>query len=159
MAELNYVQMMRESLEKKIRILEEIRLLNREQNQILQDDNATPDQFDDKIDKKQKLIDQLTGLDNGFQQMYNRVREALHTNRAAYADEIRKMQMYIREITDLSATIQAQEKRNKQLAETKFSNIRSKAKEVRKSQKAVNTYYKTMMDRNYVDPQFYDSKK
>jgi hypothetical protein len=67
--------------------------------------------------------------------------------------------MYIREITDLSATIQAQEKRNKQLAETKFSNIRSKAKEVRKSQKAVNTYYKTMMDRNYVDPQFYDSKK
>lgn len=137
MAELNYVQMMRESLEKKIRILEEIRLLNREQNQILQDDNATPDQFDENIDKKQVLIDQLTGLDNGFQQMYNRVREALNSNRALYADEIRKMQMYIREITDLSATIQAQEKRNKQLAEVKFSNIKSKAKEVRKSQQAV----------------------
>ena len=139
MAEQNYVQMMRESLEKKIRILEEIRLLNREQNQILQDDNATPDQFDENIDKKQVLIDQLTGLDNGFQQMYNRVREALNSNRALYADEIRKMQMYIREITDLSATIQAQEKRNKQLAEVKFSNIKSKAKEVRKSQQAVNT--------------------
>ena len=87
MAELNYVQMMRESLEKKIRILEEIRLLNREQNQILQDDNATPDQFDENIDKKQVLIDQLTGLDNGFQQMYNRVREALNSNRALYADD------------------------------------------------------------------------
>jgi len=143
----------------KMEILEAIRLKNREQNQILQDDNATPDQFEKNIEQKQELIEKLTGLDNGFQQLYNRVKDALNANRAMYADEIRKMQMLIRDITDLSATIQAQEKRNKDLATQKFSNIRGKAKEVRKSQKAVNTYYRNMMERNFVDPQFLDSKK
>lgn len=159
MAERDYVRMMRESLEMKMEILEAIRLKNREQNQILQDDNATPDQFEKNIEQKQELIEKLTGLDNGFQQLYNRVKDALNANRAMYADEIRKMQMLIRDITDLSATIQAQEKRNKDLATQKFSNIRGKAKEVRKSQKAVNTYYRNMMERNFVDPQFLDSKK
>ena len=159
MAEQDYVKMMRESLETKVQILESLRLLNREQNQILKDENATPDQFEDNVSQKQELIDRLTTLDNGFQQLYNRVKVALDTNRAMYADEIRKMQMLIRDITDLSATIQAQEKRNRDVAAQKFSNIRGKAKEVRKSQKAVNTYYRNMMDRNFVDPQFLDSKK
>jgi hypothetical protein len=69
------------------------------------------------------------------------------------------MQMLIEEITDLSQTIQAQEQRNRDLAEKRFSTITGKVKEVRKSQQAVNTYYKTMMDRAVVDPQFMDNRK
>ena len=45
------------------------------------------------------------------------------------------------------------------LAEQKFSGIREKVKEVRTTQNVVNKYYKNMMNRNYVDPQFWDKKK
>jgi len=155
----NYVQMMRESLENKVSLLKQIKEKNKEQGEILQDENSLPEAFEETITAKENLIDHITRLDDGFEQLYNRVKESLSLNRNEYSGEIRKMQMLIEEITDLSQTIQAQEQRNRDLAEKRFSTITGKVKEVRKSQQAVNTYYKTMMDRAVVDPQFMDNRK
>jgi len=155
----NYVQMMRESLENKVSLLKQIKEKNKEQGEILQDDNSLPEAFEETITAKENLINHITRLDDGFEQLYNRVKESLSLNRNEYSGEIRKMQMLIEEITDLSQTIQAQEQRNRDLAEKRFSTITGKVKEVRKSQQAVNTYYKTMMDRAVVDPQFMDNRK
>ena len=69
------------------------------------------------------------------------------------------MQDLIRKITDKSLLIQKQEAQNKELMEKKFTAVRSQAREVRKSQKIVNQYYKNMMKNNYNDPQFLDNKK
>ena len=66
---------------------------------------------------------------------------------------------YIRRLTDKSATIQAQEARNKDLMTQKFASVRKQVKEVRKSQKVVNQYYKSMMKSGYMEPQFTDNKK
>ncbi len=155
----NYVQMMRESLENKVSLLKQIKEKNKEQGEILQDENSLPEAFEETITAKENLINHITRLDDGFEQLYNRVKESLSLNRNEYSGEIRKMQMLIEEITDLSQTIQAQEQRNRDLAEKRFSTITGKVKEVRKSQQAVNTYYKTMMDRAVVDPQFMDNRK
>ena len=155
----NYVQMMRESLENKVSLLKQIKEKNKEQGEILQDENSLPEAFEETITAKENLIDHITRLDDGFEQLYNRVKESLSLNRNEYSGEIRKMQMLIEEITDLSQTIQAQEQRNRDLAEKRFLTITGKVKEVRKSQQAVNTYYKTMMDRAVVDPQFMDNRK
>ena len=65
----------------------------------------------------------------------------------------------IRRLTDKSATIQAQEARNKDLMTQKFASVRKQVKEVRKSQKVVNQYYKSMMKSGYMEPQFTDNKK
>ena len=75
------------------------------------------------------------------------------------AEEIAEMQEYIRRLTDKSATIQAQEARNKDLMTQKFASVRKQVKEVRKSQKVVNQYYKSMMKSGYMEPQFTDNKK
>ena len=159
MAEQDYVRMMRESLEKKSAVLKQIRVKNREQGEILQDKNSLPEALDNNVSEKESLIEQILKLDDGFEQMYNRIKETLSNERAAYSAEIRQMQMLIEEISDLSMIVEAQEQHNRKLAEERFSNVRGKVKEVRRSQQMVNSYYRSMMGRGVDDPQFMDSKK
>lgn len=158
MAEQDYVKMMRESLEKKVAILQEIQKKNQEQERILNNPNATPDEFENNIDTKAALVDQIVALDNGFQTLYERVREALNQNRSQYADEIATMKECIRSITEYSAAVQVQEKQNYLLAQKKFAYVKDKVRGIRKSQQVVNSYYQNMMQSKFVDPQFMDRK-
>ncbi len=68
------------------------------------------------------------------------------------------MKKLIVEISDLSASIQADELRNKALAEAKFSKLKSQVSSVKKNKSAVNMYNQSMGQINPVDPQFMDSK-
>lgn len=154
-----YITILIESLEKKIRILDEIILANQEQREGLEDPNLDPDDFDKIVEKKSEYIEQLDQLDNGFEELFARVRDELNENREKYKEQIHTMQDFIRKITDKSLMIQKQEAQNKELMQQKFAAVRSQAREVRKSQKIVNQYYKNMMKTNYVDPQFMDNKK
>ena len=83
----------------------------------------------------------------------------LKDKKAEYADKIKEMQNCIRQITDKSMKIQAEEARNKDLMTRKFAFVKESARNVRKSSKAATQYYKNMMQLNYVDPQFMDNKK
>ena len=118
-----------------------------------------PDDFDACVEEKAKQIEQLELLDAGFQEVYDKIKADLQTNQQEYREEIAEMQEYIRRLTDKSATIQAQEARNKDLMTQKFASVRKQVKEVRKSQKVVNQYYKSMMKSGYMEPQFTDNKK
>lgn len=159
MSDMNYVIMLRESLEKKIEVLEEIEKANEDQRQVLLDPMATPDDLHDSVERKDKLIDALDKLDNGFDELYKRVRKEISENKEIYAEEIRKMKELIPRISDLSATLQAEELRNKDLATAKFSSIRSQIAKVNKNRAAVDSYYKSMGKINLIDPQFMDKKK
>lgn len=154
-----YIPVLIQSLKKKNEILDVIVMLNKRQKEQLENPNLDPDDFDKTVEEKAKLIDELNQLDDGFQEVFGKVREDLEQNRAQYAGEIKEMQDYIRRLTEKSASIQAQEMRNKDLMTQKFSTIKKQAREVRTSQKVVNQYYKNMMKTNYIDPQFTDSKK
>ena len=153
-----YVDIMIQSLRKKVKVLEDIKLLNEKQKTLLEDDKSDADEFDKTVEDKAARIEQLEQLDEGFDQLFARVKKDLNANREAYTDKIKTMQDYIRHITDLSMEIQAQEARNKDLMTRKFTSIRERAKTVRTSSRAANRYYKNMMQLNYVDPQFLDKK-
>ena len=155
----DYVTILAESLEKKNAILDEIQKINQEQKQILSDENLTPEMFEKTLDKKSALIDELNQLDEGFAQLYEKVRPEIQNHMEQYADLIRKMQEEITKITDKTVAIQIEELRNKQLAENRFSAIKKQIREVKSSQKAVNTYYRNMMNRNVNESQFLDRKK
>ncbi len=155
----DYVIMLRESLEKKIDILKMIRQKNARQREILLDELSTPDELDDNFEEKGKLVDQIVALDDGFETLYEKVREAVESDRAAYADEIKKMQGLIPQINDLSNEIQAEEQRNRNLASKRFSSIKQRVQKVRTGQRAANIYYQNMMKRNNIDPQFMDHKE
>lgn len=158
MTDNNYVVMLRESLEKKIEVLNEIHIENLHQKEVLENPLSTPDELKETIDRKDKLIDVINALDNGFQQMYERVKNILEVDKSQYADEIAKMQNLISDLTALSATIQAEELRNKDLATAKFARVRAQAKKVNSLKGAVNSYNQNMGKLNIVDPQFLDKK-
>lgn len=154
----NYVMMLRESLEKKIEVLEAIMVANERQKEVLSDPLSTPDDLQATYDRKDELIDVLESLDRGFETMYSRIRRDIQNNKEEYSDEIKKMQKLIEKISDLSASIQADELRNKALAEAKFSKLKSQVSSVKKNRSAVNSYNRSMGQINNVDPQFMDSK-
>ena len=155
----DYIAVLKQGLEKKIVILEQIISKNFIQKQLLADPELTPDEFEKNLTEKAELVEQLIALDRGFEQVYDRVREELTLNRSLYASDIALMQKYITEIMEKSTQVQAQEQRNRELILQKFSTVRKQIREVKTSKKAVNQYYRNMMKLNYVDPQFLDDKK
>lgn len=154
-----YVDIMIQSLQKKLKVLEEIKRANQIQKELLEDDKADADDFDKTVEDKAALIEQIMQLDSGFDKLFERVQDELNTNKEAYADKIKTMQSLIRQITDYSMEIQAQEARNKDLMTRKFVQVKERAKAVRTNTKAATQYYQNMMQLNYVDPQFLDNKK
>lgn len=154
-----YLSILEQSLDRKIQVLNRIIEQDQIQLQQLQNPNLEPDEFDQTVEEKAKLIDELDLLDQGFEQVFERVKEEIGDYKADYKEEIHRMQKKIRLITSKSMEIQTQEARNKALMEQKFNAIHKQVKEIRQSQKVVNQYYKNMMKRSYVEPQFLDNKK
>ncbi len=145
MTNQEYVKMMVESLEKKVDLLKQLQGLNQEQKNILEDNESSPEDLDDNMEKKSSIIDRLDKMDEGFQGLFDKVKEELNGNRDAYAGDIKSMQELIKEITDLSADIQAKEMQNKELAKVRFSHVRTQIRESKHGQKAVASYYASMM--------------
>lgn len=159
MPQEDYVTILVESLQKKNKILDQIRAANEEQRVLLADETLGPDAFEKTVDKKAELIEALNQLDAGFEQIYERVRPEIEQNMDKYADRIREMQQMITEIVEKTMSAQAEEARNKRLIEAKFSSVKKQIREVKSSQKAVNTYYQNMMKTGFIDSQFLDRKK
>lgn len=155
----NYLKILEDSLLKKIRVLDDIAVYNEEQGRLFTQGNADIDKFDEYMDKKGELIEALNRLDEGFETLYARVSEQLKDNRAAYAGQIRRLQELVKEVTDKSVSVQAQEARNKALIEEYFAKERLSIKNNRKASKVTFDYYKTMSGYNAAPPQFMDSKQ
>ena len=154
-----YIAILIQSLRKKEQVLESISIINQRQKTELEDPSLDPDDFDKTVEEKAKLIAELEKLDDGFDEVFQKVRDDLTNHKEEYRDEIKTMQELIRSLTAKSATVQGQEARNKVLMEQKFTAIKGQVRKVRSSQKVVNQYYQNMMKVNLVDPQFTDSKK
>lgn len=155
----SYVDVLLQSLENKLVVLKKIKEKNQEQSEILKADSFEAKEFNRNTEEKGKLIEELVKLDEGFDAIYIRVRDALAKEKDAYRNEIIKMQTLISEITDLSVSIQAEEARNKNLVESVFASERRNAKQSKKKSKVSLDYYKNMSRTNYIDPQFMDMHK
>ena len=116
----NYLQMMIDSLNKKKDILTRIVALNDEQDAILSTTILDDAAFDSNMKAKGDCIDGLDRLDEGFQALFNRVRDEINNNKAMYTEEIAVMKKLITEVTELGAKIEVQEARNKVKVEAMF---------------------------------------
>lgn len=139
-----YITALAESLEKKIKILEEIHSKDEEQLKLIKAPDFSFDAYDANAEEKSVLIYKLTKLDEGFELTYEKVREELDINRAKYADEIKKIQDLIRKITELDVTIKAEEQRNKTALEAMFKSEKDKIKAQRSGAKAMKSYAQAM---------------
>lgn len=154
----NYMELLIDSLNKKISILEEIRVKNEKQKEIALSEKFTMEDLDAVADEKLKLIEEMNRLDDGFETMYDRVRDELQNHKETYADQIRRMQQLIQRVVELSTSIEAQEKRIQAAVGEQFNKLKQGVKETRKNSKAVTNYYKNMSKLD-LEPQFMDRKK
>lgn len=155
----NYLRILEESLQKKLQVLDEIQAYNEKQRQVFESEDVKLEQFDQAIDEKGKLIDQVNKLDAGFEELYANVAEELKGHKEKYAEQIEILQQLVKQVTDKSVAVQAQEARNKALIEEYFAKERAGIRQKRKSSKAAYDYYKKANNASYVPPQFYDSKQ
>lgn len=158
MQEKDYIQMLTQSLEKKIETLEKIHAYNIEQNELLQQKEVDFDAWEVIVEKKSVEIDQITFYDQGFETVYERVKDALATNKEEYKEQIKELQRLITRITELTVNIQAQEERNKQLAQTCFARYKKQSRQFKENKKALNVYRNQMRKTNVVDAQFLDKR-
>lgn len=153
------LDMLEESLEKKLDILSKIEEQNERQKEVLSNPEIVDmEAFDETVDAKGSLIEEIVSLDNGFQSLFDRVKEEIGGNKDKYADQIRRMQNLIQDISAKSASIEATEHRNKSLAEKYFSTAREQMNLSKSASSAAFNYYQTMNNYRNVPPQFMDKK-
>jgi len=155
----SYIEILKQSLTKKIELLDTIMALNVLQKDMLENPDLDPDELEENLNRKADLVEQLSKLDDGFSQIYDRVRTDLTENRGAYSEDIAQMKRDITAIMDKSTAIQSQEKRNQVLMQQKFTSVKKQIKEVKKSRQAVNSYYRNMMKMGTPGSTFLDDKK
>ncbi len=143
-----YVYALKDSLEKKLGVLEEIYRISSLQKDLLDADDLDYETFDRYFEDKDICLDKLNLLDAGFELTYNRVKEELSVNKAKYADIISQMQTLIGKITDKSTAIEALEARNKDKVAERFVKERRQAKEGKRSVNVAMNYYRNMSGTN-----------
>ena len=153
------IQVLVESLEKKSRLLDDIIRENDVQENIFKQEELDMDALDASTDRISSLAEALEKLDDGFEAVYDRTREELIANKAAYRSEIARMQKLIGEITDKVVRVNAGRMRNKMRADRQFQKSRDQIGKASSKMKVSRNYYNSMNNLHYVSPQFYDSKK
>lgn len=152
-------QILLQSLEKKVLLLDRMIEQNGVQEGILKQEELDMDAFDEAVNQQGVYLEELDRLDRGFEAVYDRVREELLEDKERYRTEIARMKELIQQITDKIVTINAGNMRNKVLAENQFKKKRVSIGTGASKNKAARNYYNSMNNLNYVSPQFYDSKK
>lgn len=155
----NQLSILSESLDKKLLVLREIQEYNTRQEQAFKQEQADLESFDDAMEEKERLIEKLTQLDEGFEALFERVSLELKDHREQYAPQIQKLQEKVKQVMDLSVSIQAQEARNKKLVEDYFAKAKTGLKQSRQNSRAAYDYYKSMSGSNYASSQYMDSKQ
>lgn len=155
----NYLSVLEDSLKKKLQILDELTDYTMQQQELLKAEELDYEAFDRLVDQKDPLIQKIMELDQGFETVYDRIKEQLLGNKEQYAAQIRALQSLIGELTDKSVKLQTMEQRNKSAVEQQFRKSREKIRQGRQNKQAALNYYKNMNNANYVPPQFLDDKK
>lgn len=159
MQEKEYLELLIQSLKKKLLLLNRITVLNQDQREILQDDHAVPDALEINVRDKDDLVSQIVALDAGFNEVYAHIKDLMERDHSAYEEQLEQMRELIRQIMAKDASVRAEEQRNYELAQQKFTDVKKQVREIKASQKMVNSYYQNMMRQSHLEPQFMDNKK
>ena len=153
-----YLKMLSESLDKKIQILNQIMQIGQEELELLKQEPFNMNSFDKSVDEKLKLMGQIDKLDEGFENVYDRIRKQMLAHKDEYAPQIKHLQEQISRITEMNVSIQALESRLKLAMDQYAKRENTTMNQKRNSGKAAQSYYNNMRKLNYVSAQYMDSK-
>ncbi len=143
----DYIQIMIESLKKKSELLDDIIEYNEKQHTTVagkEFDDVDWDEFNLLIAQKDAAIERIIKMDEGFQSLYDRVKEQLKDNRDKYSGQIKEIQKLIETVTGQGVKITTGEERNRKIIEKLFSGRKKEIKRTRNSLRVANSYAQTM---------------
>ncbi len=155
----NYLKILEESLKKKLKLLEEIQAYNEAQHQVFTGEEVILEKFDEYIAEKEKLIQQVIHIDDGFEILYDKKSNELQANREKYAGQIKVLQELVRQVTEKHVAVQAQETRNKALIEAYFAKEKNRIGQGRRVSKAAYSYYSNINKVAQAESRFMDSRQ
>ena len=155
----SYLQILQDSLVKKLELLTKIEEKSLQQTEMLKSQSLDFEFVDFNMDEKLELIEKVLTLDEGFESIYEKIRLQLEDNKELYRNEIKSLQAMIAKVTEKSASIQAIEARNKTQMDIYFANQKKGLQSKRNAMTVARDYYQNMNKVKYVSPQFMDWKK
>ncbi len=158
----DYIQIMIESLTKKSELLDKLIRYNEQQYNCVvskQYGEIDWDSFNLIVAQKQASIDRIVKMDEGFQSLYDRVKEQLNGNKDKYTDEIKEIQRLIETVTGQGVKISTGEERNRKIIEKVFGSRKKEIKRTRNSLRVASSYSQTMSNDFGMDYSSQDIKK
>lgn len=143
----DYIQIMIESLTKKSELLDKLISNNEEQYECVANkkyEEIDWDSFNLIVAQKQASIDRIVKMDEGFQSLYDRVKDQLKNNKDKYTDEIKEIQCLIEKVTGQGVKISTGEERNRRIIERVLGSRKKEIKRTRNSLKVASSYAQTM---------------
>ncbi len=153
-----YMDMLQDSLRKKLEILDKIMTCQKEESDMLKGGSMDRDVFDRSMTEKVELAESIDSLDDGFEKVYDRIREEMIAHKEGYVNQIRALQNMISEISEKNVLIQAEENRIRLEVENYAKRESAALRQRRDNGKAARSYYNNMKKLNYVGSQFMDKK-
>lgn len=154
----NYVQVLIETLQKQVTVLQDILKLTQEQSTIAGKSDFNEVMLEESLNKKEVLIAKLNELDDGFTAVYGRVRSEVMNKQELYRDELKMMQSLIKQCTDLGIEIKVLEERNREKLTQCFANQQKKYGSKRTAASVASRYHQTMNNRKAMDSYFFNQK-
>ena len=153
-----YVQILIDTLTKKNNLLEHLLQITSLQEEYITAIPLDMEQFEQAITKKELLIERLNQLDDGFDKVYDHVKDEIDKNKNKYKNDIEKLQELIKQVTENSVKLQAIEKQNKNKLEVYFSGKKKEIKNFKLNSQTASNYYKNMANQNQGQSYFLDKK-
>ncbi|MDK2807592.1 MAG: hypothetical protein PWP24_325 [Clostridiales bacterium] len=153
-----YVIILVDTLKRKLILLNDVLDMTNFQNKLIAEDKVDTDEFEGTFISKQEMIDTINQVDDGFEQIYDRVKEELKEHAPLYREEIVVLKELISEITKKSVAIQTAEHRNRDLMERYFSARKKAIKDYNVGNKTVRRYQDAMKNQ-YTEQSYFVDKK
>jgi DNA repair ATPase RecN len=135
-----YVDILVTSLRKKVTLLEKIEKVITDQERELKKPDPDIDHLDEIEKQIGELLQEVEQSEDGFESVYNRVKDSMGDNKDKYKSQIQEMQGYIKKITDKTVKIKAQEVRNQQYMKLFFENKKREIRQFRSGNRSVARY-------------------
>lgn len=153
-----YLKMLDQSLDQKKQMLDQMIEMTATQKVSLDKDPVDWEGFDQLVEKKAEMIERLDKMDDGFESVYDRIREELLKDKEQHKELVAAIQKKIQAVSDDSAALMAAERRNKEQVEIKIAEEKKRLQQRKTTSKVATNYYRSMNKVNLIDPQLMDKK-
>lgn len=154
----NELSLLIEALEKKAVVLDKILKKSELQYGLAVTESFDAEAFDRLVDEKSELLEQMNLIDQGFDSIFQKIKDELLENQGLYTKEIAQMQMLIRRTIDAGSHIFTTEQRTKDILNSAVAGNRKQLRQKKMTANSVADYYKAN-GAQFTESYFYDTKK